>query len=61
MPQKKCYPIRRDDYELYNEIGKGCSASVYRAKCIPLNDIVAIKIINLEKTNLDLVMRLIDP
>ncbi|KAI7750360.1 hypothetical protein M8C21_014686, partial [Ambrosia artemisiifolia] len=42
------------DYKLYEEVGEGVSASVYRALCVPLNEIVAIKVLDLEKCNNDL-------
>ncbi|XP_068649168.1 uncharacterized protein [Aristolochia californica] len=53
MDRRK-YPIRADDYELFEEIGQGVSASVYRARCVPLNEIVAIKILDFERNNSDL-------
>ncbi|KAL0461688.1 UNVERIFIED_CONTAM: Serine/threonine-protein kinase fray2, partial [Sesamum latifolium] len=43
-----------EDYELYEEVGEGVSATVYRALCVPLNEIVAIKVLDLEKCNNDL-------
>lgn len=46
------------DYKLYEEIGEGVSATVYRALYIPLNEIVAIKVLDLEKCNNDLVLSL---
>ncbi|KAK1410113.1 hypothetical protein QVD17_36646 [Tagetes erecta] len=51
---KKKYPVNAKDYKLYEEVGEGVSASVYRALCVPLNEIVAIKILDLEKCNSDL-------
>ncbi|KAL0395695.1 UNVERIFIED_CONTAM: Serine/threonine-protein kinase fray2 [Sesamum calycinum] len=36
------------------EVGEGVSATVYRALCVPLNEIVAIKVLDLEKCNNDL-------
>ncbi|CAN0924493.1 Serine/threonine-protein kinase fray2 [Linum grandiflorum] len=51
---EKRYPLSADDYELYEEVGEGVSASVYRALCVPLNEIVAIKVLDLEKCNNDL-------
>ncbi|KNC71466.1 hypothetical protein SARC_15995, partial [Sphaeroforma arctica JP610] len=42
------YPNRKEDYELKDVIGKGATASVYTAMCIPLNTTVAVKVINLE-------------
>ncbi|XP_020088260.1 serine/threonine-protein kinase BLUS1 isoform X1 [Ananas comosus] len=51
---EKRFPACPKDYELYEEIGEGVSATVRRALCIPLNEIVAIKILDLEKCNNDL-------
>ncbi|KAK7316449.1 hypothetical protein VNO77_35489 [Canavalia gladiata] len=51
---EKRFPLRAEDYKLYEEVGEGVSASVYRALCIPLNEIVAIKVLDLEKCNNDL-------
>ncbi|GMI98172.1 MITOGEN-ACTIVATED PROTEIN KINASE KINASE KINASE KINASE4, TARGET OF TEMPERATURE3 [Hibiscus trionum] len=51
---EKRYSVNPKDYKLYEEIGEGVSATVYRALCIPLNEIVAIKVLDLEKCNTDL-------
>ncbi|KAI3799193.1 hypothetical protein L1987_34483 [Smallanthus sonchifolius] len=51
---KKKYPVNAKDYKLYEEVGEGVSASVYRALCVPLNEVVAIKVLDLEKCNNDL-------
>ncbi|XP_019442560.1 PREDICTED: serine/threonine-protein kinase BLUS1-like isoform X1 [Lupinus angustifolius] len=51
---EKRFPLHAKDYELYEEVGEGVSASVYRALCIPLNETVAIKVLDLEKCNNDL-------
>ncbi|KAL0351014.1 UNVERIFIED_CONTAM: Serine/threonine-protein kinase fray2 [Sesamum radiatum] len=51
---EKKYPLTAKDYELYEEVGEGVSATVYRALCVPLNEIVAIKVLDLEKCNNDL-------
>ncbi|CAI8594502.1 unnamed protein product [Vicia faba] len=51
---EKRYPLSAVDYKLYEEVGEGVSASVFRALCIPLNEIVAIKVLDLEKCNNDL-------
>ncbi|GMN41611.1 hypothetical protein TIFTF001_010830 [Ficus carica] len=50
----KKFPVKPEDYRLYEEVGKGVSATVHRALCIPLDEIVAIKIFDLEKCNSDL-------
>ena len=49
MEQKKDYPADINSYHIICEIGQGSSATVYKAKCIPLNEMVAIKIIDLER------------
>lgn len=56
MDQKtlKKYPLRSADYKLYEEVGQGVSATVYRALCIPFNEIVAVKVLDLEKCNSNL-------
>ncbi|XP_058752153.1 serine/threonine-protein kinase BLUS1 isoform X2 [Vicia villosa] len=51
---EKRYPLGAVNYKLYEEVGEGVSASVFRALCIPLNEIVAIKVLDLEKCNNDL-------
>lgn len=56
---EKKYPLSAKDYKLYEEVGEGVSASVHRALCIPLNEVVAIKVLDLEKCNNDLVCGLI--
>lgn len=53
-PEKR-FSTNPKDYKLYEEIGEGVSATVYRALCVPLNEIVAIKVLDLEKCNNDLV------
>ncbi|KAG8656123.1 hypothetical protein MANES_04G098600v8 [Manihot esculenta] len=52
--EKKKYPIGREFYVLYEEVGQGVSASVHRALCIPFDEIVAIKILDFERENCDL-------
>lgn len=51
---KKDFPVNPKDYKLYEEVGQGVSATVYRALCIPLNQTVAIKVLDLEKCRNDL-------
>lgn len=52
----KKYPIGPGNYILYEEVGHGVSASVHRALCEPLNEVVAIKILDFERDNCDLVI-----
>ncbi|XP_058195733.1 serine/threonine-protein kinase BLUS1-like isoform X2 [Rhododendron vialii] len=56
MMDKKKYPLGPEHYTLYEEVGQGVSASVHRAVCIPLDEIVAIKILDFERHNADLNM-----
>lgn len=52
--EKKKYPVGAEHYELYEEIGQGVSASVFRAMCIPNKEIVAVKVLDFERSNSDL-------
>ncbi|KAI3806934.1 hypothetical protein L1987_22852 [Smallanthus sonchifolius] len=52
--EKKKYPVGTENYILYEEVGQGVSASVFRATCIPNDEIVAIKILDFERGNSDL-------
>ncbi|PSR96816.1 Serine/threonine-protein kinase [Actinidia chinensis var. chinensis] len=52
--EKKKYPIGPEHYTLYEEVGQGVSASVHRALCVPLDEIVAIKILDFERDKADL-------
>lgn len=56
---EKKFPLSAKDYKLCEEIGDGVSATVHRALCIPLSEVVAIKVLDLEKCNNDLVGTLI--
>lgn len=51
---EKKYPASSSDYKLYEEVGQGVSATVYRALCVPFNEIVAVKVLDLEKCNSNL-------
>ncbi|KAL5710793.1 non-specific serine/threonine protein kinase [Ranunculus cassubicifolius] len=53
---EKNFPLSAKDYEMYEEVGEGVSATVYRALCIPLNVTVAVKVLDLEKCNNDSVL-----
>ncbi|PIA61963.1 hypothetical protein AQUCO_00200156v1 [Aquilegia coerulea] len=50
---EKKFPLEAKYYKLYEEVGEGVSATVFRALCIPLNEIVAIKVLDLERCNND--------
>ncbi|CAN4098449.1 unnamed protein product [Withania somnifera] len=52
--KRTVYPIGSEHYVVYEEIGQGVSALVHRALCIPLNEIVAIKILDFERDKCDL-------
>ncbi|XP_042024541.1 serine/threonine-protein kinase fray2-like [Salvia splendens] len=54
QPSEKKFPLTAKDYKLCEEIGEGVSATVYKALCLPLNESVAIKVLDLEKCNNDL-------
>ncbi|KAL5723691.1 non-specific serine/threonine protein kinase [Ranunculus cassubicifolius] len=47
------FPLEAKHYKLCEEVGEGVSATVYRALCIPLNEVVAIKVLDLERCNND--------
>ncbi|KAL8097574.1 hypothetical protein AgCh_030631 [Apium graveolens] len=50
------FPINEQDYILYVEVGDGVSATVYGALCVSFDEIVAIKVLDMEKCNNDLMM-----
>jgi serine/threonine-protein kinase OSR1/STK39 len=47
-------PADPNEYKLYEEIGDGVSATVYRALCVPCDVVVAIKVLDIEKCSNDL-------
>ncbi|KAG0562070.1 hypothetical protein KC19_9G115600 [Ceratodon purpureus] len=51
---KRSYPLVASEYKLFEEVGQGVSATVYRAHCVTFNEIVAIKSLDLEKCNSNL-------
>lgn len=52
---EKRFLAKPKDKKLYEEVGEGVRATVYRALCNPLNKIVATKVLDLEKCNNNLV------
>jgi len=51
----KMYTVNPNDYKLLEEVGYGASAVVYRAIYIPFNEVVAIKCLDLDRCNSNLV------
>ncbi|GJY96832.1 serine/threonine-protein kinase BLUS1 [Tanacetum coccineum] len=47
------YPHDPNSYEILNEIGRGCSAIVYKALCTTTCSVVAIKSIDLDRSKTD--------
>lgn len=52
---QRAYPTTAAEYKLHEEIGQGVSAVVYRATCLPYMEVVAVKVLDLEKCNNSLV------
>ncbi|MEW5303120.1 MAG: hypothetical protein WDW36_005843 [Sanguina aurantia] len=50
----KDWPLDPNSYDLLDDCGRGVSATVHRSLCKPLNEIIAIKKMNLESMNCDL-------
>lgn len=51
----KNYSANPDDYKLLEEVGYGASATVYRAIYLPSNEVVAVKCLDLDRCNSNLV------
>lgn len=49
------YPSDPACYELLEDCGRGVSATVHRALCLPTNEVVAVKKMNLERVSMNLV------
>jgi len=52
---QRSYSVNPSDYTLLEEIGYGASATVYRAIYLPANDVVAVKCLDLDRCNSNLV------
>jgi serine/threonine-protein kinase OSR1/STK39 len=52
---KRIYPVLESEYKLFEEVGHGFTATVYRAICLPFNETVAIKSLDLERCDSSLV------
>lgn len=51
----KTYSANSADYKLLEEVGYGASATVYRAIYLPSNEVVAVKCLDLDRCNSNLV------
>uniref|UniRef100_A0A1D1YKD0 Serine/threonine-protein kinase fray2 n=1 Tax=Anthurium amnicola TaxID=1678845 RepID=A0A1D1YKD0_9ARAE len=51
---RKTYSASPADYKLLQEVGYGASATVYRAIYIPLNEVLAVKCLDLDRCNSNL-------
>lgn len=49
------YSANPNDYRLLEEVGYGASATVYRAIYLPFNEVVAVKCLDLDRCNSNLV------
>lgn len=52
---QRTYSANRSDYKLLEEVGYGASATVYRAIYLPSNEVVAVKCLDLDRCNSNLV------
>lgn len=53
--QQRGFSLNPKDYKLMEEVGHGASAVVYRAIYLPTNEVVAIKCLDLDRCNSNLV------
>lgn len=58
---RRAYSAFAADYKLLEEIGYGASATVYRAIFLPSNEIVAVKCLDLDRCNSNLVRPFFPP
>ncbi|KAI3851843.1 hypothetical protein MKW98_019842 [Papaver atlanticum] len=54
MEKQQKYPLGAEHYNLFEEIGSGATATIYRAVCIPTQETVAIKVLDFEKEKSEL-------
>ncbi|RRT55971.1 hypothetical protein B296_00044592 [Ensete ventricosum] len=58
---RRSYSALPEDYKLLEEVGHGASATVYRAIYVPANEVVAVKRLDLDRCNSNLVSPLLLP
>lgn len=46
---RRGYPLSASDYRIMEELGRGASCTVYSALCLPYNELVAIKVLQLDE------------
>lgn len=51
--RKGPYPVTATQYQVLEEVGHGLGATVHRAICLPFNEVVAIKKLDLESRNVN--------
>ena len=56
---QRIYSANPNDYKLLEEVGYGATATVFRAIYLPSNEVVAVKCLDLDRCNSNLV-RLLD-
>lgn len=47
-PSRSIYPRSADYYKLHEECGQGATSHVYKATCLVYDEVVAVKLIQLE-------------
>lgn len=52
---RRSYSVSPNDYKLLEEVGYGASATVYRAIYLATNEVVAVKRLDLDRCNSNLV------
>ncbi|KAJ8538616.1 hypothetical protein K7X08_029912 [Anisodus acutangulus] len=55
--KKSSYSLNHEDYKLLEEVGYGASATVYRTIYLPSNEVVAVKCLDLDRCNSNLLDR----
>lgn len=59
--KQRGFSMNPKDYKLMEEVGHGASAVVYRAIYLPTNEVIAVKCLDLDRCNSNLVCRFVVP